>query len=178
MTQAQGEAERIRSYLTTQANKLSIPDLVGKVRADVAPLKQVASLIPAERLNERPAEGEWSAAEVWTHILQMNDQGARAITGILDSGQKPERVTDTISGDTAGFRSGEEYYETFLQRREAFLARVSQAKGDEHLDTTIHHAMFGDLTWREWLLFMRIHDLDHLRQLQGVAAALGIQEQA
>lgn len=178
MTQAQGEAERIRSYLTTQANKLSIPDLVEKVRVDVTPLKQVASLIPAERLTERPAEGEWSAAEVWTHILQMNDHGARAITGILDSGQQPESVRDAISGDTAGFRSGEEYYEAFLQRREEFLARVVQAKGDEHPAITIHHPMFGDLTWREWLLFMRVHDLDHLRQLQGVAAALGIQEQA
>jgi hypothetical protein len=24
------------------------------------------------------------------------------------------------------------------------------------------------LSWREWLLFMRVHDLDHMRQLQAI----------
>lgn len=32
--------------------------------------------------------------------------------------------------------------------------------------------MFGPLTWRETLLFTRLHDLDHAGQLQKIAAAL------
>ncbi len=29
--------------------------------------------------------------------------------------------------------------------------------------------------WREWLLFARVHTLDHTRQIQAIAEALGIQ---
>jgi len=32
--------------------------------------------------------------------------------------------------------------------------------------------MFGTLNWRETLLFLRLHDLDHARQLEKNAAAL------
>ncbi|MBK9341723.1 MAG: hypothetical protein IPN07_01475 [Dehalococcoidia bacterium] len=47
-----------------------------------------------------------------------------------------------------------------------------QAKGDEHLDVKMTHSWFGEFSWREWFLFMRVHDLDHMRQLQAIAAAL------
>ncbi len=173
MTLPQSELDRIRGYLVAQANKLSIPDLVEKVRADVAPLRAAADVVPAARFTDRPAEGEWSGAEVWTHIVQMNEHGATAITGILDEGRLPEPASDIISGETLeGLQTGREYYEAFLERREQLLARVSAATGGEPLDVKIDHAMFGSLNWREWLLFMRVHDLDHLRQLQSVAAAL------
>ena len=32
--------------------------------------------------------------------------------------------------------------------------------------------MFGPLTWREALLFLRLHDLDHAGQLRKIATAL------
>ena len=172
MTQPQSENDRVRNYLMAQANKLSIPDLVEKVRNDTTPLKEAATIVPAGRFTDRTVEGEWSAAEVWTHILEMNEHGATAITGIIESGKLPEPSRDTISGQTrAGFADGEQYYDAYLQRREELLARVLRTKGDEHLDVKINHTMFGDLSWREWLLFMRVHDLDHLRQLQSIAAA-------
>ena len=33
--------------------------------------------------------------------------------------------------------------------------------------------MFGPLNWRETLLFLRLHDLDHAGQLRKIAAVLG-----
>ncbi len=174
MTEPQTENERVRGYLIAQAGKLSLTELVDKVRADTVPLREAATAVPGAHFSDRPTDGEWSAAEVWTHILEMNEHGARAITGIIDSGAIPERATDTISGGTrAELATGEQYYDAYLRRREELLASVLEAKGDEHLELKINHQMFGDLNWREWLLFMRVHDLDHLRQLQSVAAALG-----
>ena len=40
-------------------------------------------------------------------------------------------------------------------------------------DRVIAHRMFGPLNWREALLFMRLHDLDHAGQLKKIAAAFG-----
>lgn len=171
MTQPQSEAERIRSYLIAQAAKLPLPSLIEKVRTDTTPLKDAAAIVPADRFTERPAEGEWSAAEVWTHILEMNEHGAKAIPAIIARGEIPPRADDVISGETrAGLSTGQDYYANYLSRRETLLTYVASATGDEHLDVKIHHFMFGDLNWREWLLFMRVHDLDHLRQLQSIAA--------
>ncbi|MFN8559522.1 MAG: hypothetical protein U0531_20010 [Dehalococcoidia bacterium] len=48
--------------------------------------------------------------------------------------------------------------------------------GDERLDATWTHQFFGDLNWRARPLFLRIHDLDHARQLTAIAAALATYE--
>lgn len=166
------EAQRVRGYIVAQANKLSLPDLVAKVRKDTAPLREVGAAVPAARFNERPAPGEWSAAEIWTHILQMNERGATAIEGILDRAALPERISDVVSGESRGdLANSEAYWAEYIDRRERLLARVLEAQGDEHPQVKITHSMFGPFTWREWLLFMRVHDLDHMRQLQSVTEA-------
>ncbi len=170
MTTANDEAQRVRSYLLTQANKLSIPDLVAKLRQDTLPLREVAAAVPPARFTERPAPDDWSAAEVYTHILEMNERGAQAIEGILDHGTLPPPITDVMSGATrADLRTAENYWQVYITRREQLYERVVRASGDEHLDVKITHSQFGPFSWREWLLFMRVHDLDHMRQLQAIA---------
>jgi hypothetical protein len=166
------EIERIRGYLVAQANKLSLPELVEKVRRDVQPLREVAASVPAERFRVRPGPEDWSAAEVFTHILTMNEHGASAIEGILDTGALPPRIDDTLRHEERpDLLSAEDYWQAFQARRERLLERVSGASGDEHLDIKITHPLFGPLSWREWLLFMRVHDLDHTRQIQAAGAA-------
>lgn len=172
MTMPDAEADRIRSYLIAQANKLTIPDLVEKVRTDSAALREAGAAIPAAQFDVRPGDGEWSAAEVWTHVLQMSEHGAASITAILDGGAVPGRVDDTISGETrSSLGDSEAYWQAYLAVREPLYERVAKAAGDEHPEVKINHPMFGDFTWREWFLFMRVHDLDHMRQLQQIAAS-------
>jgi hypothetical protein len=161
---------RVRSYLLSQSNKLSIPELVEKVRRDTRPLREAAAAVPPARFFERPVPQDWSAAEVFTHILEMNERGASAIEGILDRGALPPPINDVMSGATrTELRDAEAYWQAYDTRREQLLARALRASGVEHLDINITHNQFGDLSWREWLLFLRVHDLDHMRQLQSVA---------
>jgi len=165
------EAERVRGYILSQANKLTIPELVEKVRTDTAPLREAGASVPADRFFERPRPEDWSAAEVFTHILAINESGASAIESILDGGALPSSISDVMSAVTReGLQSADDYWSAYEARREALLTRVLKARGDEHLSVTITHAMFGAFSWREWLLFMRVHDLDHMRQLQANAA--------
>jgi uncharacterized damage-inducible protein DinB len=170
MTTANEEFQRIRGYLVAQANKLTIPELVEKVRRDTLPLWDAAASVPAERFTDRPGPEEWSAAEVLTHVLDMNEHGAVAIEGIIAEGARPPSINDELRHEQrAGLTSAEDYRRVWSPRREQLYERVAQARGDEHLDVMITHPMFGPLSWREWFLFMRIHDLDHTRQLQTIA---------
>jgi hypothetical protein len=170
MTTANDEVQRVRGYLLTQANKLTIPELVEKVRNDSAAVWVAAAAVPADRLTERPGAEDWSAAEVLTHVLNMNEQGAGAIEGILAEGKLPATIRDEMRREQRDdLRMVADYQRVWTDRREELLERVLTAKGDEHLDVKITHQTFGPFSWREWLLFMRVHDLDHMRQLQAVA---------
>jgi len=171
MTQPNPEFERIRGYLQAQAAKLSVAEIVDKLRADTPPLLEAARSVPAAKFTVKPASDDWSAAEVLTHVLAMNEQGASAIEGIISTGAVPPRITDQIDGPArADLAGAQDYIRVWEERREAFYPRVLAAKGNEHLDVMMGHPMFGKLNWREWLLFMRVHDLDHMRQLQAITA--------
>ena len=68
--------------------------------------------------------------------------------------------------------TAEEWWSTFTAGRETLFARVLAADPAAHLERVIEHPFFGELNWREALLFLRLHDLDHAGQLQKIASAL------
>ena len=53
---------------------------------------------------------------------------------------------------------------------DSLYAHVRDADPAAFLDVKWKHPMFGDLNWREWLLFIRIHSKDHARQLAAMTA--------
>jgi hypothetical protein len=58
------------------------------------------------------------------------------------------------------------------EQRGVLFAKVLAADPAASPDARIEHRMFGPLSWRETLLFTRLHDLDHAGQLQKIATAL------
>lgn len=165
------EFDRIRGYLQAQAAKLTIPELADKVRTDMEQLHAVVDAIPAGAMERRPADGEWCANEILAHLTATSRDVARAITLVLDGGEQPRRIPDRVL-PTGDVRAPAAWWDALLADREALIARVRRASGDEYLDITWNHPMFGDLNWREWFLFTRLHDIDHARQLQSLLAAI------
>ena len=165
------EYARIRDYLRAQAAKLEPPAIVDKVRAAMGDLRAAAGRVPAARFAERPAPDEWSANEVLAHVVEAGRFFGGAIVAILDGRPVPASlrarspVTDT--------RAAEAWLATLERDREAVFERVARAEPAARLDLTVEHFMFGPLNWRETLLFMRLHDLDHAGQLEKIAIALG-----
>jgi hypothetical protein len=169
---APAEAERIRAYLVAESARLSLRDLVDKLRRDVLPLREAAARVPAGRFHERPGPEEWSAADVYSHILDMTEHGDASVRAML-AGDRPPPVRDVVTGELRpGLDTAEDCWRAFQALREPFYARVLGARGDEHLDITARHPWFGPLNWREWVLFMRVHDLAHLGQIEAIAARL------
>jgi|SRR5689334_10751561 hypothetical protein len=165
------EQARIRSYLVAQAAKLTPAAIVEKVRAAMADLRAAALAVPPARFAERPEPQEWSGNEVLAHVL--------AADGYFGGG-----IRDALAGRPAGPRlprervedaprqSAETWCAALARQREALFADVLGADPGAAADGRIDHPMFGPLSWRETLLFTRLHDLDHAGQLQKIAAAL------
>ena len=164
------EQQRLRGYLQTQAAKLSVVELTEKVRSDMDQVRAAAAGVPADRFCDRPAEQEWSANEIMAHVLDGAAGVARAIVAVLDTGATPGPLFDRIE-TTDDRRTAGEWWSALVVERDGLFERVKAATGDEHLDVTWQHPFFGPLNWREWLLFLRVHDLDHARQIAAISAA-------
>ena len=165
------EQLRIRGYLQAQGAKLAPPELVERVRAAMGQVCEAVTAVPAARFNERPATDEWSANEVMAHVVVAGDRFGERITGVLDGRTAGDAVADVIERG-APEHTAEEWWSTFAAAREALFARVLHADPAEHPERVIEHPFFGALNWRETLLFLRLHDLDHAGQLQKIAASL------
>jgi len=165
------EFARIRGYLQVQAAKLTVAELVAKVRADLQQVKSAIETFPASDWEKRPADEEWSANEVAAHLAGSSRSVADGIVAAIEGGQKPDRIEDVMQ-HSDDHRGPAEWWRVIESEREALFTRLATVKGEEHLDIKWRHPMFGDLNWREWLLFTRIHDLDHAHQIEAVAQAL------
>jgi hypothetical protein len=171
------EQKRIKSYLEAQGAKLSPAAIVDKVRAAMADLGAGALAVPAARFHERPEPDEWSANEVMAHVLAAGAYFGRGIVNALEGTPAPPRLTDQ-GAVGAPVRSAAEWSGLLSRDREALFERVLRADPLANLERPIEHQMFGPLNWREALLFMRLHDLDHAGQLQKIAAALAMPRSA
>jgi DinB superfamily len=164
------EQRRIRSYLTSQAAKLAPADIVDKVRAAMDQLRAAAGAVPAARFDDPPAPGEWSANEVMAHVVEAGRRFGEAIERLLD-GLPPGAPRDAAARDTSP-RPLNTWWAALEHDRARLFERVLGAGPTTRLDGTVEHPFFGPLNWRETLLFMRLHDLDHAGQLQKIAGAL------
>jgi len=166
------EQARIRGYLVAQGAKLTPAALVEKVRAAMGDLRAAAVAVPADRFAERPAPEEWSGNEVMAHVLMADGYFGGGIRDAL--AERPAGPRPTRRGvEDAPRQSAQAWYEVLSRQREALFAEVLAADPATAADRRIEHPMFGPLSWRETLLFTRLHDLDHAGQLQKIAAALG-----
>ena len=171
------EEKRIRSYLEAQGAKLSPAAIIEKVRAAMADLAKAAKAVPAARFTERPAADEWSANEVLGHVVAAGAYFGGGIASALDGAPPPPRMKDQ-GAVGAPVRSADEWSALLARDREALFERVLSADPLANLERPIEHGMFGQLNWRETLLFMRLHDLDHAGQLQKIASALAVSRSA
>src|SRR5262245_8463491 len=165
------ERDRVLGYLRAQGAKLALPELVGKVRQAMAELGTALAEIPKGRLHERPEPGEWSADEVMAHVIASGRYFGAWIEATIDGG--PDVAPPSGSeAEGAPRRSPQEWMEELERDREALFARVLAADPRGRLEARIPHPWFGALTWRETVLFLRLHDLDHAGQLRKTAGAL------
>ena len=165
------EQARIRGYLVAQGAKLTPAAIVEKVQQAMADLKAAAAAVPAPRFGERPAPEEWSGNEVMAHVVAADGYFGGGIQRLL-AGQPPPPRPGARGVEGAPLLTAEAWYKALAQQREALFTAVLAADPAAAPDQRIEHPMFGPLTWRETLLFTRLHDLDHTGQLQKIATAL------
>ena len=172
MTTMTDEQKRIRGYLEAQGAKLSPAAIVEKVREAMGRLRAAAVAVPPARFAEAPATGEWSANEVMAHVVDAGRHFGEGILHALD-GLPPGERRHAAERPAAPRHTAAEWLAMLDRDREALFDRALRADPMARLEQSISHGFFGMLNWRETLLFIRVHDLDHAGQLEKIATALG-----
>ena len=165
------EIARVRSYLATQATRRTPAQLVEALREAHHQFLTALAAVPDDAFRAIPREGEWSAADVLAHVRTIAAFDERSICGVIERGEQPPNVDDAL--EQAPTNATREHMLADIEAlRERLIAVVMQADPQVHLDIVWGHNEFGNMNWREWLLFARVHTLDHARQMQAISAVL------
>jgi len=165
MTSPVSENDRIRGYLQQQALK-PIEDLISRAEEGIQELTAAAKAVPDADLDVTVAGETWTPMDCIRHAAGWNMRGAQAVLYVAHTGALPP-------GEETPLPSSRD--EILARHREAIdslYAHVRDADPQAFLDVKWQHPFFGDLNWREWLLFLRIHAKDHARQLTTMTGAL------
>ena len=165
------EVARVRSYLASQAMKRTPEQLVTALHDAHRQFLAATAAISDEHFRTLPQEGEWAAADVLTHVCRIAALEEQSIRTMIEQGKQPAPIADSIVQAPVE-ATREALLAELDQSREQLFALVLQADSEAHLDTTWAYSDFGPMNWREWLLLARLHELDHVRQMQAIATAL------
>ncbi|HKV02297.1 MAG TPA: DinB family protein [Ktedonobacteraceae bacterium] len=165
------EVARVRSYLASQAMRRTPEQLIEALREAHGQFLEATAAIPDAVFSTPPREGEWSAADVLEHVRAIAAIDERSIPAAIERGERPSDVRDVIEPAQPG-ATREQVIAEINGLRERLIAEVLRADPQAHLDIVWAHSEFGQMNWREWLLFARVHTLDHTRQIQAISAAL------
>jgi hypothetical protein len=166
---AQAERDRILGYLQSQAASKTIDELIERVQEGVNELHAAARELDAAKLDvlcpseESPGE-TWTPRQCFEHIVGSNIAVARAVLHVAHAAGLPEPEPANVPTEV------EAAIAQHSGAIESLYEHVRAADPAANLETLWRHPMFGDLNWRQWLLFLRIHSKDHARQLRNMDA--------
>ncbi len=162
----EGAGDQILAYIRQKSRDWTVPQMVDRVAGGLRDLEAAARDVPEAFLDVRAAGEEWTPRFCIQHVVAINMSTAMRVASVAATGRQPRE-------EPPGVPEGRE--EALALQREVLehcCAAVAEAAEDAHLDATWLHPLLGELTWREWLLTLRVHCLAHAGQLAAMAAAL------
>ena len=161
------EVIRLRSYLATQSMRRTPAQIIEALQEAYHQFTMAVITLPNSAYHLHPDEHTWSTSEVVEHVCLFMSSYKAAICSVLEKGQRPPDVYDRQEiiplPDRAETR--DEQLFTLEGIFKHLTSSVLQADPCVHLDITWKHFELGGMHWREWLLFARVHLLDHIRQV-------------
>jgi hypothetical protein len=162
------ERQQISSYLAAQVAKG--PDyLKSLMDRTISEWDACLDGLTDEAASARQ-DGEWTAKEVLGHILigiyQLNHMVADAL-GVSIDDPNPDRP---IMGERWEEKEHLPLADLKAEVRQGLTTTRSLADSAwaNPGDQTFTHPWFGSFGCREWLVFQRVHCVDHIRQIQAL----------
>ena len=162
----EGATEVILSYVRKKAVDWDAEKIMSRVRDAAQIYETVAASIPDYDLERRGNDGGWSPLDCIRHAAEVNTGTISRVTAVLNSGALPTGPSPVVPVKRD---------DVVLMHQNAIL-QLSEAvdmNGEStELEIAWEHPFLGNLNWKEWLLTVRVHCLDHAQQTQDIHSAL------
>jgi DinB family protein len=138
-----------------------------------ARLSRVMKRVSAARLRKRPAPDKWSVTEILAHLADSEIVVGWRMRSILGASGTPIQAFDQDAWVAAGHyakRDPRKCLEQFRVAREANLALLKSLSPEQWKHFGMH-AERGQETIEHITRMMAGHDINHLRQIEGILVA-------
>lgn len=163
--------QRLVSYLEHQAKK-DVPALIGLIEGPRDGLLALLEGVSEEQAAFRPAPDEWSIADVVRHVTAAEESVASVVES-LARGAVPEGRRQTGSQTSEEGQPLTALVERLRAARADLLERMRGWPASPDVTARFEHPFFGLLDCKAWVVFQRVHDGDHIGQIEQVKAAEG-----
>ena len=161
MTIPEGATEVILSYVRKKAAEWTPEEMAQRVEAAVVELEAAARAVPDDLLEVRQEGQEWSPLECIRHVAEVNHGTATRVRGVVSEGIVPDEIPPVPE-------TREDALATHAGVIAGAVRAVREGNADPDAEVQWLHPFLGDLNWKEWLLTLRVHSLDHARQLEAL----------
>ena len=164
------EQQRVREYLVGQAEKRDWIELWPRMIAERGALLQAIDRVSDEQADWSPGSDEWSIRQIIEHLLAYSRDKLRLVEDLAAGRPEDERDPALPAKMPTSFAR----LRIHLAEHSVKLASLPERLPPMvNLEMTSPHGAFGELNSRAWFVFNRVHDTDHLQQIEAVKAADG-----
>ena len=159
----QDELAKLSVWLRAEAANRSVEDIFALVREE---MDAMYAAIRAGSMHIAPASEVWSPIRTLQHAVQANVQIAEDILNVCLTGIRPGNPEPELPLDAETLIAKQQ------EMNDSLWEHVSFADTGAFLDVKWPHMFFGELNWREWLLFLHMHAWDHRNQIEALGEKL------
>ena len=171
MTTQNEEARRVRSYLLAQGEKYDFTEMWPRLIQARLEIIAAVDNVSQEQADFTTDPDEWSIAEVLHHVVTSSARVAETVESLAHGKQSPPRTIDPPRESAAlGIA---ELRQQLTRDSLAWCALTERLPTQPNLDITAPHPFFGELHAGALYLFQRVHDLDHVGQINKNKSAPG-----
>jgi hypothetical protein len=162
-----------RREIRRRAGPGSAASILAQQEAIADALGATLAEMPEPLLRAPGGEGDWNVAQAFAHTTGARRWLAHA-AALAARGEWPAEAPRVVPGVPGPADADRETLLTLLAKSRRSLATSAEAiAGHEAEPCPLDHPLVGHLRCGEWLLFVGVHDLMHLRQLHRLGTSAG-----
>ena len=156
---------KVINYLTSQGEKYTFKEMWPRVmQARIDLLNEIQGINNNQAIFKF-SEDEWSILEIANHILQSSERVLSVVEKLAINGTI-EGVLNIDPPMESTKLSLHEIHGNLLERGLDLSSLTPNLPERPSTIPTWDHSVFGPLHARSWYLFQRLHDIDHMKQMQ------------
>ena len=170
------EVQRVSGYLLAQGEKYTWLELWPRVVDARIDFLNTLNRVTPEQAAWKPGPDDWSIEEVAQHVLDGSRRNADMIANLAygrDPNLGPQGIGAIDPAQRAADLSWPELTTTLIEDSRQFGNVIEGLPEPPAFEPRPAHPYFGPLHSRAWFMFQRVHDLDHVNQVNAIKETEG-----